>query len=193
MAWAVTIANFQLLAYRKKQVRDRLVFSDKTLELIDDNREREESSLHHEHLRHCLELLAESGRDLLAQRYDENLSIQQISSALDKTANTVRLKLHRLRIELMNCVERRVKKELDSLLAKVVEDELSATERGRLDEMLLANPNTREIYRQYVDVHCSLQEHLALPDFSAMNQAIEAVSEPAGKKTSRPSFSFVWQ
>ena len=112
MAWAVTIANFQLLAYRKKQVRDRLVFSDETLELIDDNREREESSLHHEHLSHCLELLAESGRDLLAQRYDENLSIQQISSALDKTANTVRLKLHRLRIELMNCVERRVKKEL---------------------------------------------------------------------------------
>jgi DNA-directed RNA polymerase specialized sigma24 family protein len=56
--------------------------------------------------------LAESGRDLLAQRYDENLSIQQISSALDKTANTVRLKLHRLRIKLMNCVERRVKKEL---------------------------------------------------------------------------------
>lgn len=85
------------------------------------------------------------------------------------------------------------KKDLDSLLAKVVEDELSATERGRLDEMLLANPNAREIYRKYVDVHCSLQEHLALPDFSAMNQAIEAVSEPAGKKISRPSFSFAWQ
>ena len=63
------------------------------------------------------------------------------------------------------------KKDLDPLLAKVVEDELSATERGRLDEMLLANPNAREIYRKYVDVHCSLQEHLALPDFSAMNQA----------------------
>ena len=26
-----------------------------------------------------------------------------------------------------------------------------------------------------------------------MNQAIEAVSEPAGKKISRPSFSFAWQ
>ena len=111
MAWAVTIANFQLLAYRKKQARDRLVFSNETLELIDDNPEYGESSSRYEQLRHCLERLAKPGRDLLSQRYDENLSIQQISSALGKTANAVRLKLHRLRVELMNCVEKRMKEE----------------------------------------------------------------------------------
>ena len=36
------------------------------------------------------------------------------------------------------------KKDLDLLLAKVVEDELSATEMVRLDEILFANPDARE-------------------------------------------------
>jgi|TARA_B100000959_G_scaffold275070_1_gene327877 RNA polymerase sigma-70 factor (ECF subfamily) len=111
ISWAYTIANYQLLAYRKEQSRDRLVFSDKTLELIDDNQEHKKSSRHHEELRLCLGRLAKPARDLLAQRYDENLSIQQISLALGKTVNAVRLKLHRLRIELMKCIEKRLKEE----------------------------------------------------------------------------------
>ena len=111
ISWAYTIANYQLLAYRKEQSRDRLVFSDKTLELIDDNQEHKKSSRHHEELRLCLGRLAKPARDLLAQRYDENLSIQQVSLALGKTVNAVRLKLHRLRIELMKCIEKRLKEE----------------------------------------------------------------------------------
>jgi RNA polymerase sigma-70 factor (ECF subfamily) len=110
ISWAYTIANYQLLAYRKNQSRDRLVFSDKTLELIDDTQEYMESSRRHEELRLCLDRLAKPACDLLAQRYDENLSIQQMSLALSKTVNAVRLKLHRLRIELKNCVEKRLKK-----------------------------------------------------------------------------------
>ena len=110
ISWAYTIANYQLLAYRKNQSRDRLVFSDKTLELIDDTQEYMESSRLHEELRLCLDRLAKPACDLLAQRYDENLSIQQMSLALSKTVNAVRLKLHRLRIELKNCVEKRLKK-----------------------------------------------------------------------------------
>gem|GEM_PF-3009251 len=85
------------------------------------------------------------------------------------------------------------KKDLDLLLAKVVEDELSATEMVRLDEILFANPDAREFYRQYINVHSSLQEHLALPDFSAMNQAVETVTKPEGKTIARPNFTPIWQ
>ena len=85
------------------------------------------------------------------------------------------------------------KKDLDSLLASVVEDELSATELVRLDEILLANPDAREFYQQYIDVHNSLQEHLALPDFAAMNQAVETVTKPEGKTIAQRNFTPIWQ
>ena len=34
MAWALTVANFQILSFRKNQSRERLIFSDRTFDQI---------------------------------------------------------------------------------------------------------------------------------------------------------------
>ena len=51
--WACVIARYEVLKWRRRQVRDRLVFSERTLELLTtvelefvEQRERERSALH---------------------------------------------------------------------------------------------------------------------------------------------------
>lgn len=112
-AWAVSIAHFQLLAYRKEQVRERLVFSDEVFHILDKQQHEENDGLGsaRERLKICLDQMPKANRDMLSQRYDENLTNLQIASALDKSVNAVRLKLHRLRMELLKCVEQRLNEE----------------------------------------------------------------------------------
>ena len=112
-AWAVTIAHFQLLAYRKEQVRERLVFSDEVFQLVDKQQHEENAGIAsaHERLRVCLDQMPKANQDLLTRRYDENLTNMQIASALGKSVNAVRLKLHRLRMELLKCVQQRLNEE----------------------------------------------------------------------------------
>ena len=39
-AWAATVARYQILSYRSSQNRDRLVFTDKVVAIIDEREER---------------------------------------------------------------------------------------------------------------------------------------------------------
>ena len=69
----------------------------------------------------------------------------------------------------MNDMKNHWEKEFDALLGRLVDDDLSARDRERLNAILLEHPEARKIYRQYLDVHGVLQEHLAEPDFSALD------------------------
>jgi len=72
-------------------------------------------------------------------------------------------------------------KEFDALLGRLVDDDLSVRDRERLNAILLEHLEAREIYRQYLDVHGALQEHLAEPDFSALDPVLEQdVAAPTG-------------
>ena len=69
---------------------------------------------------------------------------------------------------------------VDALLGRLVDDDLSARDRERLNAILLEHPEARKIYRQYLDVHGALQEHLAEPDFSALDPVLDAAcTQPA--------------
>ncbi|WP_345685374.1 sigma-70 family RNA polymerase sigma factor [Novipirellula caenicola] len=115
MAWAFTIARFQVMAFRKRQSRDRLVFpSDLAASLdaldaemfADDIRKRREAAL-----QDCLVKLMPEQRKLIIQRYAESISVKAIAGDMDKTANAVSMMLHRVREKLIACVESKLSME----------------------------------------------------------------------------------
>jgi len=112
-AWAVTVARYQLMSYRSTQARNRLVFSDQVGLLIDQ--EEEEAPPFTTqclfHLRHCLQALSRDNRDLLDNRYDAGHSIKQISKSLNRSEGSIKIKLHRLRRILMDCIQGRLQEE----------------------------------------------------------------------------------
>ena len=69
--------------------------------------------------------------------------------------------------------------ELDALLGRLVDGELSPVDEARLNEILRDKPEAREHYHAYLDIHEGLQEQLAMPDFSAMDRVIAPKPKPS--------------
>jgi len=108
MAWAYRIAHFQILALRQKQAREKLVFSDELLQLLVEE-EVETSELKQDRLtalQHCLDQAGDQPRALIAKRYAEGMAVQEIARRIGKSANAVSRSLYRIRLALLECVER---------------------------------------------------------------------------------------
>ena len=111
-AWAVTVAHYQILSHRKTLARDRLVFTDEVLAAIDESEpenEMREGIL--KHLRYCLKKMSNDNQSLMKLRYERELSMEQLANEIGKKVGAVRVKLHRLRRGLRDCVETRLQEE----------------------------------------------------------------------------------
>ncbi len=107
-AWAFRIAHFQVMAHRQRQLRDRLVFDDEMLAVLDPAARVVDETYEErqERLTACLERLPVAQRDLLRQRYADGLSLQAIADSVRRTANAVAQTLFRARRTLIDCVSR---------------------------------------------------------------------------------------
>lgn len=107
-AWAYQIARFQTMAHRQKRRRDRLVFDDETLAAVASVFEERADGLDDKltALSRCLNQLGEESRSLISVRYRDGASVKQIADQFGHTANRVAVRLHRLRLALMECIER---------------------------------------------------------------------------------------
>ena len=70
------------------------------------------------------------------------------------------------------------REELDTLLGRLVDEELSETEAARLNEILRRHPEAKAEYHAYLDVHADLEAQLSVPDFSALDAATKIVEPP---------------
>ncbi|TWT84875.1 RNA polymerase sigma factor [Planctomycetes bacterium CA13] len=108
MAWAFAIARFQLMAFRKRQSRDRLVFPVDLTESLASLDEKmfpvEANAQRTKTLNDCIQKLSPEHRTLLLRRYAEASSVKAIAADSDKTANAISLTLHRIREQLIKCV-----------------------------------------------------------------------------------------
>ena len=113
-AWAMTIARFEVLNYRKQQARDaRLKFSDEleytiaaeVAELDDDLLQR------HSALRQCLGELKPESRELLMMRYSSQEPLAEFAARIGRSVGGVKVTLCRLRSALSECVQRRLRAE----------------------------------------------------------------------------------
>ena len=112
-AWSMTVANYEVLAYRKTQVRERLVFTDEVDAMIGP--EEDEKSLDQSdrlaHLSHCLKGMSSKNRELLDWRYQGERSLEKIAEEIGSTIGAVKVKLHRLRRQLLDCIQNRMQED----------------------------------------------------------------------------------
>jgi len=108
--WAYQIAHLQVLAYRKRCVRSRLVFDEKLVrQMAEEVLLRDENhGFRLEALAHCMNKLPMRRRELLDRRYRLGESVDEIAKRLRKAPNVVSASLYRLRKALLACIESRL-------------------------------------------------------------------------------------
>ena len=106
-AWSFRIANFQVMAFRQRQVRDKLVFDDSVLERIIEDTEKADEYYNERRiaLHQCIEKLNDRQRDLITRRYKDGFSVQAIAADLMNSASTIAQALFRARQSLIRCVQ----------------------------------------------------------------------------------------
>ena len=116
-AWARKIAYYQILTYRKQQQRVRIRFNEQTMELLSTEAgvRADELSPRHLALEKCLAELTDSHRELIAASYSgQEQSTRQLARQLGRTYEATRKTLLRIRQALAQCVDRRLKLEVQS-------------------------------------------------------------------------------
>ena len=106
-AWIFSIARYEVLNYRKKDQRDRLVFSDEMEDLIATELPQRSGELEQkqEALQSCLQKLKPADRALIQHRYFEGTPLADYSAQINRSVGTLKVTLHRIRNRLLRCVE----------------------------------------------------------------------------------------
>ena len=107
VAWAFTIAKFQVMAWRKSEGASRLIFTDKVYDLLDRTADEEAAAVDSRIplLRSCLERLRDSDRGLIQRRYRDGEQIEPIARSLAKSIDAIGMRLARIRKKLAECVQ----------------------------------------------------------------------------------------
>jgi len=109
-AWAIGIAKYEILNYRRQRACDRHIFDAEAIERLAVAYETK--SLHLDALRealvHCLKKVSGRSRQALQMRYIRGLRPARIADQLGMTANAVFVLLHRIRLSLKKCIEHRL-------------------------------------------------------------------------------------
>ena len=111
-AWTFTIARFQLMAWRKNQSRNRLVFSDTVYEQIDSKTEQSQADddARVNALKDCVKQLNVDENKLLEQRYREDLPLATIASTMNMSLDAIGMRLSRIRKKLGKCIQQNLQK-----------------------------------------------------------------------------------
>ena len=113
VAWAFTIAKFQILAWRKCHGAGRLVFTDKVHEILDRATDEEVASVDDRIplLNRCLTRLRDRDRELVQRRYRDGEPLARIAQSLAKSVDAIGMRLTRIRRKLAECVRARLDQE----------------------------------------------------------------------------------
>jgi RNA polymerase sigma-70 factor (ECF subfamily) len=105
-AWSFRVAHFQVMAFRQRHYRDRLIFDDDLIEQIarDASKQDEMYQQRVDRLENCVAKLSERKREVLCRFYENDESLEAIAETLKRTANAVGQMLFRIRKSLIACV-----------------------------------------------------------------------------------------
>lgn len=110
-AWAFSVARYEVLNYRKRQVRDArlgLVFSDELQDVMTEELLQEPDDLdqRQDALRACLAKLRPADKELILSRYFKNETLQDFANQVGRSVGGLKVTLHRLRSSLQTCIEK---------------------------------------------------------------------------------------
>ncbi len=108
LAWAREVAYFKALAFVRDRKREKLILNQELVEQVVTRPERVETDQRRVPLRHCMSELSPKQMNVLRLRYSDGESIAAIAARENKSEAAVKMSLRRLRLALMDCINRRM-------------------------------------------------------------------------------------
>lgn len=106
--WAFGVARMEVLAFRRDRARDRHTFGDDIVQLLERTVLEESETLEGERsaLQVCAGKLPSDQRELVNTAYEPGVKKNDLARELGWTSMALYKKLHRIRMQLMECVRR---------------------------------------------------------------------------------------
>ena len=106
LAWAFTFARFEVMAWRKKQQRSRLILDDDLVNLVAADLETHAGNAEKEltALETCVSRLKPRQRDLIAARYSKGETVRDMATRMSRPENALAATLYRVRKALGDCI-----------------------------------------------------------------------------------------
>ena len=113
LAWAFCIARNQIYHYIKLRQTQKKHFSKQTIEAIEEAvaQKSQNADQRFDALRKCVAKLPDKDRQLLAMRYEIGATLRTVSQRAEQSINTLYNRLYRIRIVLLNCIEKTMSQE----------------------------------------------------------------------------------
>lgn len=111
-AWAIRVAHFQVLTWRKKASRSRLVFDQSVVDAIaaEPSWTDEAFEARQQALGECVSNLPDHSRDLLRSCYVRGTKIKDVALRLNRSPASVYKALERIRGILQSCIQHKLEK-----------------------------------------------------------------------------------
>lgn len=108
LPWALGVAHFTILSHYRDQKRDRLVFEEDVMEVMETylRNAAEQTPDLVLALRHCLSRMPEEPREILNSHYLSGWSLEEVSRSTGRSISALKSLLLRLRRSLALCVNR---------------------------------------------------------------------------------------
>ena len=107
--WAFQIARYQVMAHITKSKRSRLQFSTEIIEaLAAEELDTKRIALNQKALQVCYDLLPDHMKRIARLRFREDSQLKDIAKKVGRPLGSVSATLHRIRINLMECVHRKM-------------------------------------------------------------------------------------
>lgn len=113
VAWAIGFAYHEVLSWRQRQARSRLVFSETILAQLHTTISEEASllELRRKALDGCLQKVDASERELLLRRYSEHGAVQREAGESKTSPHKLYYAIKKLRARLMACIDAAMRQE----------------------------------------------------------------------------------
>ena len=116
LAWACTVAKFQVLTHRKRLARQKVQFTDAFLDVVAEEmtREADETAARYQALQGCIDALSETNREMLKAYYRHGAAGAQVAAAFGRSLDALYKSLSRIRRTLHACVESKLNPQVKS-------------------------------------------------------------------------------
>ena len=106
LRWAITVAKYKILSYRRNNNRMRILFNEADMDNIQDEVLSKIDSLEEESelLRGCLKKLPDKQNKLLSYRYGNDMTYRQIAKHINISMQSVYRAISRIHVALLKCI-----------------------------------------------------------------------------------------
>ena len=166
--WAFGVARFQALAYRRDRARDRHVFSDDLISMLEKEAAEagEKSSQEELALQECLTKLPSKHRKLVQAVYMGRERIDKIADKAGRTPMSLYKSLHRIRMSLADCINKHLSQhqgnsmkssdEHMELIRLYLSGEAAKEDVTALESLMLEDDQLRADFLAYARVDAAL-------------------------------------